>query len=213
METTQITQPTSPAPLRELERMSGMPSDPTLLALEALYRGDSVGARNHLRTPPVPARESDMEGVSLWGFANGDTRPLTAEVLFQLGEYQATVDLLRPFQPDQLMGRQFDPRWALVGRVRVLRGLALERLGQRTEAALEFSASLAQWMITPCFLAFVSNCSRYSASRDCVCAFMADAVSRSNSHSGTAAAMRSRFSRTNHNALSCHFARSRLATN
>lgn len=134
--------PTTPAPLRELERMSGVPSDPTLLALEALHRGDSAQARSHLRAKPATEPESEP---SLWGFANGDPRPLTAEVLFQLGEYQATVDLLRPFQPEQLMGRQFDPRWAVLGRVRLLRGLALERLGQRAEAAQEFSASLAQW--------------------------------------------------------------------
>lgn len=137
--------PRTPAPLRELERMSGMPSDPTLLALEALYRGDSVEARSHLRTPPPGEAGMDEGELSLWGFANGDPRPLTAEVLFQLGEYQATVDLLRPFQPEQLMGRQFDPRWAVLGRVRLLRGLALERLGQRAEAAQEFSATLAQW--------------------------------------------------------------------
>ncbi|MDZ4673169.1 MAG: protein kinase, partial [Gemmatimonadota bacterium] len=137
--------PSAPAPLRELERMSGMPSDPTLLALEALYRGDSVQARKLLLTPPEAESETEAGEPSLWGFANGDPRPLTAEVLFQLGEYQATVDLLRPFQPDQLMGRQFDPRWAVLGRVRLLRGLALERLGQRAEAAQEFAATLAQW--------------------------------------------------------------------
>ncbi len=137
--------PTTPAPLRELERMSGVPSDPTLLALEALHRGDSVEARRQLRAPPAPPEASTESELSLWGFANGDSRPLTAEVLFQLGEYQAAVDLLRPFQPEQLMGRQFDPRWAVLGRVRLLRGLALERLGQRTAAAQEFAASLAQW--------------------------------------------------------------------
>jgi hypothetical protein len=132
--------------LRELEVMSGMPSDRSLLALEALHRGDSAQARRMLAAEPEePAGKSASDGVRLWGFANGDNRPLAAEVLFHLGEYQATVDLLQRFQPDYLMDRQFDARWAVLGRVRVLRGLALVRLGRRADAAREFTETLALW--------------------------------------------------------------------
>lgn len=148
-----ILNPSAPAPLRELERMSGTPPHPSLLALEAVHRGDSALARRILASgdsadaaakPTSPAREG-MDEPRLWGFADGDPRPLTAEVLFLLGEYQQAVDILRPFQPEVLQERQFDPRWAVLGRVRLLRGLALERLGRRAEAAREFDETLAQW--------------------------------------------------------------------
>lgn len=140
--------PASGALLRELELMSGVPSDPSLLALEALHRGDTAQARRLVTAPPHGTSSPDKEPmgeVPLWGFANGDPRVLTAEVLYHLGEYQAAVDLLTPFQPDQLSDRVFDPRWAVMGRVRLLRGLALERLGRRAEAAREFTETLAQW--------------------------------------------------------------------
>jgi serine/threonine-protein kinase len=145
--------PTLPAPLRELELMSGVPSDRSLLALEALHRGDSAQARRMLAPDQEePASKASPDGVRLWGFANGDNRPLAAEVLFHLGEYQATVDLLQRFQPAHLMERQFDARWAVLGRVRVLRGLALERLGRRAEAAREFTETLAQWQAADAML-------------------------------------------------------------
>jgi len=144
--------PRSPAPLRELERLSGTTSDPGLLALEAVHRGDTALARSILAggsgadsAKAASTKEAEANEVRLWGFANGDSRPVTAEVLYLLGEYQAAVEVLQAFQPDQLSDRQFDPRWAVLGRVRILRGLALERLGRLADAAREFDETLAQW--------------------------------------------------------------------
>lgn len=143
--------PDTPAPLRELERLSEAPLEPTLLALEALHRGDSAEARRLMSAEHGASRDGAAEEAKAdttlppWGFANNDPRPLTADLLFQLGEFNRTVDVLSTFHPDQLRDRQFDPRWALLGQVRLLRGLAYERLGNRVAAAREFEEALAQW--------------------------------------------------------------------
>ena len=149
-----LLEPGSPTPLRELERLSESELEPSIRALEALHRGDSSEARRLVAASRAPTHRADQNGMKTtdpppappaWGFANNDPRPLTADLLYQLGEFAATIEVLDSFQPDQLRDQQFDPRWALLGQVRLLRGLAYERLGNRVAAARQFEDALAQW--------------------------------------------------------------------
>jgi hypothetical protein len=52
---------------------------------------------------------------------------------------------LESFRPERLQTRTFDARWGLLARVRLLRGLAYEKLGQADSAATEFTQVVAQW--------------------------------------------------------------------
>jgi hypothetical protein len=53
--------------------------------------------------------------------------------------------LLDSFEPEALASRGFDARWGMVGRVRLLRAEAHEKLGHRAEARQQYRAALAQW--------------------------------------------------------------------
>jgi tetratricopeptide (TPR) repeat protein len=74
-----------------------------------------------------------------------DLRPLAAQAYFQLGDFKRTLELLRDYEPEQFNTRGFDPRWGLLGRIRILRGLALDSLGRRDEARAQYRLALAQW--------------------------------------------------------------------
>ena len=74
-----------------------------------------------------------------------DRRPLAAQAYYVLGDYQRTVDILNQYEPENLGKRGFDHRWGMVGRVRLLRAAALEKLGRNADAAAQYRAVLAQW--------------------------------------------------------------------
>ena len=72
-------------------------------------------------------------------------RPIAAMAYYQLGEYQTALDLLESFEPDVFASRGFDPRWGIVGRVRLLRADLHAKLGQKDEARAEYRKVIAQW--------------------------------------------------------------------
>jgi tetratricopeptide (TPR) repeat protein len=72
-------------------------------------------------------------------------RPLAAQAYLELGEYQTALNLLESFEPDVLASRGFDPRWGMLGRVRLLRGDIHVKLGHVAEAREEYRRVLAQW--------------------------------------------------------------------
>ncbi|HSR15772.1 MAG TPA: serine/threonine-protein kinase [Gemmatimonadales bacterium] len=144
----------SPTPdagaLRELEQLTGVPARPEFQALAALAGGDTAAARRALADKSAEGKEKGTaaDAMKMWpgaGFGTGDYRPAVAEVRFQLGDYEETVRLLAGFEAARLPSRGFDARWGLLARVRLLRGLALERLDRRAEAEGEFRQVLAQW--------------------------------------------------------------------
>ena len=96
-------------------------------------RQDTAAARKALAAP-----DSGRKMYPNW-------RPLYAQAQFLLGDYAGTVETLQLFETDQFLTRGFDSRWAMIGRVRLLRAAAYEKLGRRTEAAEQYQLVLAQW--------------------------------------------------------------------
>lgn len=124
-----------PRPIEEYEAISGDPLPPEVTALVALSRNDTAAARKALATPD---NQRKMMNNSGW-------RPLAAIAKFELGDYEGTLETLRYYETAQFNTRRFDSRWAAIGRVRMLRAAAYEKLGRRTEAAEQYELVLAQW--------------------------------------------------------------------
>ena len=125
--------------LVEYRAMTGEALSPEVQALLALSRGDSGAARRMLAQPDTTKRSMPKWTASLY------SRPLAAQAWFLLGDYQRTLSVLRDFEPQALRTGGFDSRWAMLGRVRILRAAAYEQLGRRTEAREEYRQALAQW--------------------------------------------------------------------
>jgi eukaryotic-like serine/threonine-protein kinase len=122
--------------LGELQVLSGEPAAKEIRALLAVSRGDSAGARRTLAEPDS-AGPKHMYMVS--------SRPFAAQAYYLLGDYGTTIRVLEDFQPSALQTGGFDSRWGMLGRVRLLRGAAYERLGRRAEAREQYLQALAQW--------------------------------------------------------------------
>ena len=124
--------------LVEYKALTGESLAPEVRALMALSQGDSTAARRMLTEPAAP------QGMPKWtsGLYN---RPLAAQAYFLLGDYARTLSALRDFEPAALKTGGFDSRWAMLGRVRLLRAAAYEQLGRRAEARQEYRQVLSQW--------------------------------------------------------------------
>ncbi len=73
------------------------------------------------------------------------SRPYAAQAYYLLGDYETTLRVLDGFEPSNLYTAGFDARWGMLGRVRLLRGAAYERLGRLGEARAEYRQVMAQW--------------------------------------------------------------------
>ncbi len=118
--------------LAELTALTGEPPAPELQAWMALARHDTAEARQLISQQDTTRRENDP-------------RPLAAAVYAELGEYQTALKLLESFSPAEFSTRGFDPRWGLLGRVRLLRASIEARLGHADAARQEYQLVLAQW--------------------------------------------------------------------
>jgi hypothetical protein len=121
--------------LTELQAMSGETPSKEVRALLAVSRGDSLGARRALAEPDSAAKH--MHRVY--------SRPYAAQAYYLLGDYETTLRVLEGFEPSNLHTGGFDARWGMLGRVRLLRGAAFERLGRRAEARAEYRQVMTQW--------------------------------------------------------------------
>jgi serine/threonine-protein kinase len=126
------------APLKELTAMSGEQPVKEVRALLALQRADEGAARQAL-AEPEPAMSMEKPGYLVF------RRPLAAQAWYLLGDYDRALSLLESFEPDQFSTTQFDMRWGLVGRVRLLRGAVLEKLGREQDAKRQYQLALEQW--------------------------------------------------------------------
>ena len=123
--------------LVELQAISGEIPSKEVRALLAMSRGDSAAARRALAEP-----DSTSAGKYMYPIYN---RPYAAQAYYLLGDYDATLRVLQDFEPANLYTGGFDSRWGMLGRVRLLRGAAYERLGRRAEARAEYREALTQW--------------------------------------------------------------------
>jgi serine/threonine-protein kinase len=123
--------------LHELEVLSGEPMAKEVRALLAVSRGDSVVARRTLAEPDSTSYGKRMYRVL--------TQPLAAQAYYLLGDYETTLRVLEDYQPSALQTGDFDSGWGMLGRVRLLRAAAYERLGRRSEAREQYREVLAQW--------------------------------------------------------------------
>jgi serine/threonine protein kinase/tetratricopeptide (TPR) repeat protein len=123
--------------LHELQAISGEPASREVRALLAVSRGDSAVARQALAEP-----ESTGYGMQMYRVL---TEPLAAQAYYLLGDYETTIRVLEGYQTTALQTGGFDSGWGMMGRVRLLRGAAYERLGRRAEAREQYRQVLAQW--------------------------------------------------------------------
>jgi tetratricopeptide (TPR) repeat protein/TolB-like protein len=136
----------------ELQAISGEPTSKEVRALMAVSRGDSAAARRALAEP-------DSLGPKLMYTVY--SRPYAAQAYYLLGDYTTAIRVLEDFQPASLQTSGFDSRWGMMGRVRLLRGAAYERLGRVAEAREEYRRALAQWTrADPALQPFVQQAER-----------------------------------------------------
>ncbi len=126
--------------ISELATLAGEPPPREVRALLALERNDTAAARRELgAVTSAPSGEMRKTPYLVY------TRPLLAQAWLQLGEYDRALEALDGFDPLPLEGDVFDMRWAALGRVRLLRGAILEKLGRPGEARHQYELALAQW--------------------------------------------------------------------
>ncbi|MCU0619888.1 MAG: protein kinase [Gemmatimonadales bacterium] len=126
--------------LRELETMTGQAPVKEVRALLALQRNDSATARRALEEAEPASSGAQMKpGYLVF------RRPLAAQAWYLLGEYDRALSALDGFEPAQFNTGTYDMRWGMVGRVRLLRGAVLEKLGRDDAARREYRLALEQW--------------------------------------------------------------------
>ncbi len=125
--------------VNEMQAMGGGKPAKEVRALMALEHNDKDGARKALAEPDSAAMS--MKGPSYTVFR----RPLAAQAYYLLGDYDRALKLLEGFDSTDLNNDQFDMRWGIVGRVRLLRGAVLEKLGRPDDAREQYKLALAQW--------------------------------------------------------------------
>lgn len=135
---------TAPSPdesaLTEMAAMGASRPVKEVRALMALEHDDAAAARKALAEP-------DSAGVGkMRVYYTVFRRPLAAQAYYLLGDYSRALQLLDGFDsPDQLNSDQFDMRWGMVGRVRLLRGAVFEKLGRPEDARAQYRLALEQW--------------------------------------------------------------------
>ena len=127
--------------LTELRALSGDEFSPEVRAWMAIGRNDPDGARTIL------SRQETDSAKSVWdqSWNRFYRKPMEAEVYYAMGDYYKTLALLEEFEPDRFLTDWFDVRWGMLGRVRMLRALAYEQLGQKEEAQSQYRQVIAQW--------------------------------------------------------------------
>ncbi len=125
--------------MKEMQAMGGAQPAKEVRALMALEHNDQAAARKALAEPDSMA--VSMKGPSYLVFR----RPLAAQAYYLLGDYERALKLLEGFDSSELNADQFDMRWGILGRVRLLRGAVLEKLGRPDDAREQYKLALAQW--------------------------------------------------------------------
>ena len=126
----------------EMEAMGGEPPVKEVRALMALERNDAPAARKALAEPDPATNASSMKQPYYVVYR----RPLAAQAYYLLGDYERALQALEGFDDENQLNRdQFDMRWGIVGRVRLLRGALFEKLGRPDDARVQYRLALEQW--------------------------------------------------------------------
>ncbi|HET8623960.1 MAG TPA: protein kinase [Gemmatimonadales bacterium] len=125
----------------ELRPLVGAPLPPEVDAMVAMARRDTASARRLVAQIGERMRLVKDDRLLYTVF----TRPIAAQVLYALGDYAGALRVAEGFEPAEFDVRQFDMRWGMLPRMRLLRGLAHERLGHNDAAAAEYEGVLMQW--------------------------------------------------------------------
>jgi tetratricopeptide (TPR) repeat protein len=125
----------------ELRPLVAADVPPEVEALVALSRRDSATARRLVARMGERQRRKGDPRLGYTVFS----RPVAAQVYYALGDYAGALRSTEGFDPADFAVRQFDMRWAMIPRARLLRGFAYERLGRVDLAVAEYEAVLAQW--------------------------------------------------------------------
>ena len=125
--------------VNEMQAMGGPQPAKEVRALMALENNDKAGARKALAEPDTAM--VSMKGPQYLVFR----RPLAAQAYYLLGDYERALKLLEGYDAPDLNADQFDMRWGIVGRVRLLRGAVYEKLGRPDDAREQYKLALAQW--------------------------------------------------------------------
>ncbi|HTC22737.1 MAG TPA: hypothetical protein VK688_00160, partial [Gemmatimonadales bacterium] len=125
-----------PSALNELQALSGREPVQEVRALLALSQHDSAGARRALTT--------DQQGRPALRYVVY-ARPISAQVYYGLGDYEAALRALGDFGPKEFERAEFDMRWGLLPRTRLLRGEIYEHMGRTGEAEREYRLAASQW--------------------------------------------------------------------
>jgi len=134
-----------PGPLKELQGLTGQALPPEVEALLAISHDDTARARRLLNTLPATPADHPTDGWVKRITWPGYRSALEAQGRFLLGDYQGTLRALEKFEPKYFETETLDPRWGLLGRVRLLRGSAYEKLGQLADARREYQTLLDEW--------------------------------------------------------------------
>ncbi len=120
----------------ELRALTGDRPGKEVRAIMAMTRSDTAAARRALAEP-----DSLQSPTGYLYFK----RPLAAQALYLVGDYEAALRILDGYDTQVFSTQNFDARWGVLGRVRLLRAELHEALGHTAEARDEYRAVLAQW--------------------------------------------------------------------
>ena len=127
--------------LTELRALSGDEFSREVRAWLALERSDVDEARDILDQTEPDSLDTVWDQWSNRHYQ----KPMAAELYYSLGDYYKTIALLEEFEPDRFATDWFDVRWGMIGRVRMLRAMAYEQLGQIEDAQQQYRDVIAQW--------------------------------------------------------------------
>lgn len=131
------------AVLDQYTALGGGKAPPEIQALQALQRSDTARVRTLLTTPDtVVVADGKQPGRPQWGAYR---EMITAQLWYDLGEYQNALKVLDSFEPANFNDNGFDVRWLLLGQARLLRGQIYEQQGQLDDAREAYRQALAQW--------------------------------------------------------------------
>jgi len=122
----------------ELASLAGPQESREVRAWWALCRHDTAAARRALEGSQTSTRDVRYTIY---------VRPLAALAYYTLADYGAALRELGNFGPAEFSRTGFDMRWGILPRVRLVRAVSQEHLGNADEARREYRLAASQWRL------------------------------------------------------------------